>query len=585
MNKGFTLIETLIAIGIFGIISLGIYFSYSNVLDVIISSQASNVALSVIDHELEIIRNMKYEDVGVQGGVPPGKLLAEKTVQQSEASFFVKTYVRNVDDPFDGTIGGTPNDPSPADYKLIELELTCPSCPRFSMRRITTQVAPLNLESSSKNGSLFINVFNSSGELISGANIHVVNSGVNPNINLSDTTNVNGALQLVDIATSSAKYEITVTKSGYSSDKTYTPGDLSNPNPLKPHATVAKQQVTQISFAIDKESTLNLKTTDQMCVALSDIDFSLSGTKLIGTDPDVLKYSTSLITDSGGSKIINNLEWDTYSFQNLDGQYDISGMSLLSPLIINPDASYNQGWVMSSKDPSTLLVAVQDLTGNFINDASLQLTKSGFDKTLVSGQKYVVHTNWAGALNTALKTDNLETDSPSGQITVKFINNKYATSSEELISSTVDFGVSNVNFYKLLWNPVSQAPQTGADSLKFQIAANNDNLTWNFIGPDGTSNTYYTSSDTQINSVHNGNRYLRYKIFMRTANDQFTPQLDDLTLGFYSSCIPDGQAYFSGLANGTYTLTIQKTGYQIFTDPAMSINSGWKMYKAVLAPQ
>ncbi len=563
---------------------MGIYFSYSNILDVIISSQANNVALSVMDNELEIIRNMKYEDVGIQGGAPAGKLLAEKTVQQSGASFLVKTYVRNVDDPFDGTIGGTPNDLAPADYRLVELELTCPTCPRFSTRRVTTQVAPFNLESSSKNGSLFINIFDSSGKPMSGANVHVVNNGVNPAININDTSNVSGMLQLVDIATSSVKYEITVTKPGYSSDKTYAPGDPANPHPLKPHATVAKQQLTQISFAIDKVSTLNLKTADPMCAAVPNIAYSLNGAKLIGTDPDVLKYSTTSATDSSGAKTINNLEWDTYSLQNLDSQYDISAMSLLSPLIVNPDISYNQTWVMSPKNPSALLVVVQDSTGNLINNASVGLTKSGFDQTILSGHRFVTHTSWTGSLNTTSKTTNLETDNPSGQITVKFINNKYATSSEELISSTIDFGTANINFYKLSWNPTSQPPGAGANSLKLQIATNNDNLTWNFVGPDGTLSTYYTSSDTQIGAIHNNNRYLRYKVYMQTLNNQFTPQLNDLSIEFYSNCTLDGQTYFSGLTSGIYTLNIQKAGYQAFTDSAININSSWKMYKATLIP-
>lgn len=584
MSKGFTLIETILAIGIFTIISLGIYFSYSNILDVIVSSQANLVSLSVVDNELEIVRGMKYEDVGIQGGSPVGILIAEKTVQQSGASFLVKTYVRNIDDPFDGTLGGTPNDLAPADYKLVEIELSCPLCPRFVTKRVTTQVAPLNLESTTNKGALFIGVLNASGQPVSGANVQVVNNSVSPAISINDITATDGMLKLVDIATSSAKYEITITKAGYSGDKTYQPGAPSNPNPLKPHATVAEQQVTQISFAVDKVSTINLKTTDQMCVAVPNIDYSQSGAKLIGADPDVLKYSATSATDASGLKTISNLEWDTYTFQNTDAGYDISGMSLLSPLVVNPDTAYNMTWTMEPKTQSALLVAVQDQGGQFINDATVQLTKTGFSETKTSGHRVVVHTNWAVSANTTSKTANLDTDTQPGQITVIFTGGKYATSSEELISSTIDFGATDTTFYNLTWNPTSQPPQAGTDSLKFQIAANNDNATWNFIGPDGTAGSYYTTSGTQINSVHNSNRYLRYKMFMKTINDQFTPQLNDISIEFRSSCGLAGQAYFSGLTDATYTLTIQKTGYQTLTDPNVVI-SGWKLYKATLLPQ
>ena len=584
MNRGFTLIETLLAIGIFTIISLGIYFSYSNILDVIVSSQANLVALSAIDNELEVIRNMKYQDVGIQGGSPAGKLVAEKIIQQSGIPFTLKTYVRNIDDPFDGTIGGTPNDLASADYKLIELELSCPACPRFSTRTVTTRVAPLNLEGLTKNGALFVNVFDASGQPISGANVNIINNSVNPAININDITGVNGMLQLVDIATSSAKYEVTVTKPGYSTDKTYQPGVPGNPNPTKPHATVANQQVTQISFAIDRTSVLNLATNDQMCVPVASVDYIQTGSKLIGTDPDVFKYLATHVTDANGYKTIDNLEWDTYAFQNIDPAFDISGMSPLSPLTIDPFTSKVITWVMEPKNPSALLVTVQDQNGQFINDASVQLTKTGFDQTKMSGRRTVTHTDWTGSLNTTSKTPNLETDNPAGSITVKFIGGKYATSSEEFVSSTIDFGTSNTLFYNLSWTPVSQPPQTGADSLKIQIAANNDNLNWNFVGPDGTLGTYYTTSNIPIHASHNGKRYMRYKLYVQTINDQFTPRLDDITIEFHSSCGLDGQAYFSGLVNGTYTLTIQKTGFQTITDTNVAISGGWKIYKATLLP-
>ena len=581
--NGFTLIETIVALGIFTIISLGIYFSYSNVLDIISSSQANLIALSVADNEIETVRNMAYQDVGIQGGSPPGKLLAQKNVQMSGASFLVKTFVRNIDDPFDGTIGGSPNDLAPADYKLVEIELTCPSCARFNPVITTTTVAPPNLESTSKRGSLFVHVFNASGQPISGADIHVVNNSIVPAININDTTNLSGVLQLIDIATSSAKYEITVSKQGYSSERTYSPNDPANPNPSKPHATVAKQALTEISFAIDKVSTVNLKTSDQMCVPVPNIDYSQVGSKLIGVDPDIIKFSDTSYTDTNGLKTINNLEWDTYNFQNIDPAYDISGMSLLTPLIVNPDSTYNMSWVMGNKTPLALLAVIQDQNGQFINDASVRLNKAGYDSTKISGHRLVLNTDWYNN-QYSFKTNNLETDIPAGEITVKFIGGKYATSSEELVSSTIDFGSNTTSFYNFFWNPISQPPQAGPDSLRFQIATNNNDQDWVFLGPDGTTNSYYTSNNTVINSIHNNNRYLRYKILMRTGDDQFTPRLDDINIEFHSNCGLDGQSFFNGLSNATYILTVSKPGYQIFTDPSLVINKNWQMYKVILTP-
>lgn len=127
-------------------------------------------------------------------------------------------------------------------------------------------------------------------------------------------------------------------------------------------------------------------------------------------------------------------------------------------------------------------------------------------------------------------------------------------------------------------------PQTGVDSFRLQIAANNDDSTWNFIGPDGTSGSYYTVSSPTVHSSHDNNRYLRYKVFLQTANETFTPTLENIDFEFSSSCIPDGQAFFNGLASDTYTLTVQKTGFQTFTDTNVLISSDWQDYEVTLTP-
>ena len=169
-----------------------------------------------------------------------------------------------------------------------------------------------------------------------------------------------------------------------------------------------------------------------------------------------------------------------------------------------------------------------------------------------------------------------------GSFTLQSTLAKYPTSTEWLISKTIDFGTQDISFYSLGWNPEVQPLETGLESVKFQIATNNDQNTWNFIGPDATSNSYYTLSPSQINSNHNNNRYLRYKVFMKTDDENFTPNINNLAINFSSGCIISGQAFINGLSTGTYNLTIEKGGYQIFTDSSLVISGNWQEYKATL---
>ena len=94
---------------------------------------------------------------------------------------------------------------------------------------------------------------------------------------------------------------------------------------------------------------------------------------------------------------------------------------------------------------------------------------------------------------------------------------------------------------------------------------------------------FYSSSAIAINANLNGMRYLRYKAYLGTTDPDFTPSLQSITIRFSSSCIPEGQAFANGLSNGTYTITINAAGYQIYSDPVLNISSPTQSYNAVIS--
>jgi hypothetical protein len=96
-----------------------------------------------------------------------------------------------------------------------------------------------------------------------------------------------------------------------------------------------------------------------------------------------------------------------------------------------------------------------------------------------------------------------------------------------LESAVRDLGC-NVVFGAISWQAVISL---GA-AIKFQVAANGDNATWNFKGPDGKTNTYYTSGGASLWSGHNGSRYVKYKAFFSASNTGITPVLDDVAITY-----------------------------------------------------
>jgi hypothetical protein len=472
----------------------------------------------------------------------------------------------------------------------VEIEVNCIECRNFTPLSITTRVAPKNLETATTNGALFIKVFDANGNAVQNASVHVENNQVTPNIEIDDVTNNSGMLQIVDAIPGVNAYEITVTKSGYSTDKTYVI-EVANPNPAKPHATVLLQQVTQISFIIDKLSTFSVSSVTDTCTPVPSVDFSIMGQKLIGLDPKILKYNENKVTGGGGELTINNVEWDTYSISATDATYDLVGINPPSPVSIIPDSNQNLQFVMAPKDPDTLLVMVIDSVTNLpLSGVEAVLSKTGYSATKVTGQGYITQSDWSGGSGQATSTDstkyftsdgNIETEDPAGDISLKKILGDFLQSGI-LVSSAFDTG-SISNFQQIDWNPTDQPPAVETPNVRLQVATNNDGYTWDYTGPDGTDNTYYSNTDKNISAINNGNRYFRYKIFLDTATTTATPNISDVSFTFTSLCTPPGQTSFSGLSSGTYTLDLTKNGY----DPqsiSVDINSSWQSKEIIMIP-
>jgi len=93
----------------------------------------------------------------------------------------------------------------------------------------------------------------------------------------------------------------------------------------------------------------------------------------------------------------------------------------------------------------------------------------------------------------------------------------------DLISSVKDGGSSPT------WSTVSWTGSTPTGTaLKFQAAASSSATgTFAFVGPDGTSASYYTNGASL--DRFNGTRYLKYRAFL-TGNTSSTPTLSDATV-------------------------------------------------------
>jgi uncharacterized repeat protein (TIGR01451 family) len=118
----------------------------------------------------------------------------------------------------------------------------------------------------------------------------------------------------------------------------------------------------------------------------------------------------------------------------------------------------------------------------------------------------------------------------------------------------------------LTWNATVPA----STSLQFQVAAsNNVNGPFNFVGPDTTAATYFTTSGASL-AQFNGNRYLKYKAYLGTSDSTVTPTLNDVSVCFTNTAsaasadlsvtTTDSPDPVTAGNNLTYTITVNNAG-------------------------
>ncbi len=384
-SRGFTLVEVIIAAAIFAVLSLAVYHGYATSIAVSTSSRAMIAATALANEQIEQARNLPYASVGIVNGIPVGEIVREQFLTRDSIPFAVTTAVRNIDDLFDGTLSGTPNDTAPADYKLMEVTIRCASCKNYIPVVLTTTIAPKNLEGATANGALFISVRDAAGVAVPQAVIRIQNT--NSAIDITETTDAQGMYKLIDVPPGNLAYTITATKAGYSTDST-TAATPANPDPIVPPATVASGQVTQLTFFIDRIGSLILSTRSIDCSVRATTGITLRGQKIVGgqaSSSPVYKYKANMVTDAAGTAVATPMEWDTYSVLPNDSTQHIAGT--LPPLgyALAPGATGDLQLLMQQKQGVGLLTLVKDAgTAQPIGGATLVLTRPNFSQTLLS---------------------------------------------------------------------------------------------------------------------------------------------------------------------------------------------------------
>jgi len=97
-SKGFSLIEGLVLLFIFSLITVTFYSLISVGTRYIVDAKNRLGAVSLADEKMEIVRNLAYANVGTVSGEVGGNIPQDEDVTENAHTYHVSTLVEYVDD-------------------------------------------------------------------------------------------------------------------------------------------------------------------------------------------------------------------------------------------------------------------------------------------------------------------------------------------------------------------------------------------------------------------------------------------------------------------------------------------------------
>lgn len=290
-KKGFSLIEVLIVVFIMLVVFTSFYSVSTIGTRYIIESKNRLGAVAFVNEKMEIVRNLKYEDVGIQGGIPNGNIPEEEDVMANGRTFHVRTVVQYIDDSLDGLVDDTIPDIIPNDYKVVKIIVSWnDSAGTTQQVSSLSRFVPPGLETSIGGAPLAINVKGSDGSPVKQASVNIVNSAVMPNLNFTLQTDDTGHIMIPAAPASVDGYQITVTKNNHETVSTLDSPSKDHLNvdyiPTYAHFGVLIGALNTKDYIQDKLAKLTVKTVDYQNKPIGNIPFTIVGGKVLGRHVD-----------------------------------------------------------------------------------------------------------------------------------------------------------------------------------------------------------------------------------------------------------------------------------------------------------
>jgi kumamolisin len=377
------------------------------------------------------------------------------------------------------------------------------------------------------------------------------------------TTDAAGHYLFTDLA--SGVYDLTVTASGYSSATAsgvvVTAGATATQNFALATAPSAGclTDTTQSDFQSGVPTGLDL-TSSPGNVKLA---IASGGT-------ETLDQQNVSVGSTGNTITTTNWEAQTFvpalsgTMTRVDMDLFCSGCSGASPDITVEVRTTSAGL------PTTTVLATSTIAGFADGTAAFRTATFGAPATLTSGTTYAVVlrllANRATGSYAVLRSNNNQYAGGAQAVSTNS-GSSWSGQSTDLgfktyVTAAVTYGAAGdlvsrardanpaagatPRWISLAWTATTPA----GTAVRFQAAASNSAAgPFTFIGPDGTSASFFTSSPATLSAGQFSGRYLEYRAFLSTTIGSATPVLADVTTCYDNTCQPPAEitpVLFSG---------------------------------------
>jgi hypothetical protein len=531
-------------------------------------TKAKSAAVELASTQMEYLRGLSYDALGTSGGIPSGNVPQTATSTVDGVTYTIRTYIIYQDDPADG-LGASDTNAVTTDYKIGKVTVSYSLYGLVKSATLASNFVPPGVEAATNGGTISLHIVDATGADMSGANVQISNISLSPAVNLQTLSDASG-LVLIGGAATSSQYQILVTRPGYSSAQTYA-RIAPNTNPTPGYLTIAKNQTTSATFAIDRLATLVLSSFSPAATSAFTDTFSSASNLAAQTNTDVTSSSLALAN------------------QPYPAGYSLAG----SARSISISPSYLDGWgilsaTLSAPSGTSAVVHVDDGAGVMIPDADLPGNSTGFSTFPVSLTDIATSSYPTLSLEADLASDATTTtpslldwslSHTSGPIPLP--NTAFTLTG----AKTIGTDAAGASIYKTTLSDTTGAAASKSETLEW------DSYTLspiaNMIESCGASPYVLAPADATSTALLIGapqGSTLPVSVVSGDGSSVAEAKVM-LTKSGYAATVPTstcGLAYFNGLTAGTYTAIISAAGHTTTAFPNISVSGNTPMITLTL---